>query len=1705
MSKYHHHNSSHQSKPVSSNVDSTLLDTITGILTDSNIPQLIEFIENDSITKLLNNWSYFASINDHVKFIDISIKLSRITHLINVHGGESNDEKKEDENTKNEIDVEQRLLNKIKFVNLKPNIINLYKEILSTHVRVVYRALNNNKPALTNSNLRMLTNVLAYDSTMAIEFLNGFDLTLNVLPTLLVPPKTSSIGQNDYLSIRYNFIKFWIMLNSQLSHFHRKDVLNNNFKIMNNLWKFLNIDSEHIIKSLVDFITNKILLESNFRKSTKCKILNENFLFKFQSIFKKFDSNPWFITFLTTLVQDPTHGLTYPNHTFWYINHKQDTSGVTIQINNKSFKINNKLLYSFLTSLKPSESIVQLNFIITILKSNQELIPPYMNWLVQHGGGYHDPSLTSWWITYTLLYSNVLQLANESESDGDDIYDKKFNVKLMAEYVALSPLNKQSLTKGLETNKLLITQLSLQLIQFQLLKLESLVSLIDDAKDKQNLIDLVGASLPDISVLNQVYEKYSKGDESNKLIKLTSTMILNKYATLSLQRDTSTTTILKLANNGINQLLSLTNLTSNYDLSLLDYYLSIQFTNNQTEFKWWNKINSNLSLFTLLIKLLIVNKDSASTSLNLKIKNLLLKLTTNNSLLFNQTLIESPLVALIESLSVSEVVDDEKVWNLLDESISRSIRSPYKYLDISHEKYNDVSIFIIVVFEQFKFVIDKDEDTNKNRIQVLVEFIKYLVIVGESKSTLLRLFEDYVNTSDDVKKVVDNSKLLQVLEFNEKENTTTDSFLSFINSSSAYLSKHLITLEKKIPTSDLDFGGLLNRLKLVVQDENHQYDALIVELVSKIGNYLVSKNSSPNLVNYTISELYLKDLINHTDGVISSNKVKFAEVFNDILQQLNIYASYLNNYSFEKFNQSISEGFQTYLSNFCWLFTNDQISQLELSTSNNQILLLELGQLNLSRSIPTSFSFYRQLKAISEESLLQTKQSVLSNLLQLNLIDNSEEFIKEEVESILSSKSKIDYYLLTSLINSQDENVKQNVIKLISTFKLDDNDDELLIVVASSLSKDEGLKELFDQATALAIKLLKSNSIEWTQALNIFINGIDSVNKEELLELLFSYINEHGFKYSVDAKFPQLLSKLITSTMDQQFINWIHKSILYITKKFAELDSLSANFNQFLTNFQVNIVNKVNIWQLIPNNTLNTQLEVLLNHAVWISNSTYLSYISDLVLSGNNKSIEFEKLLQIFINNPNNLLLSSLPNGSNGKSRYLSSLIIFNLFNLDITINSKSIHLQDKLVSFYLGSTRLEDLVLKQILIKIESKTMKSWINKVSNWEIIEEMSNSDLDIIGGQEDRLILPEGSNFIITLNKNFIKNSIKATPSSVSFDLNHTWSEKDFETYSANKENDSYSSTVYDSEFLLMLIINNDELVMDKEELLKPKFNIKKLIDSHLLQFIVIQLSHPKVASIAKILLNGILNSLSTTEGDEENKADAEAFKDLNIYKVYISNILNTLRKEQSNSIPHLIYYFYSNLIPILSNPGNFLYEKSFRYVLSNPYLKSNDIPLYSSIILSKINDSETENDESYYKQINWLIESFIDGTVNTEDLNLVKFRNVIEWLMNLTNSPYISVKIKYLILKYLYIIESIDQGADLLITRFGILTNLNQVLDKVNQEEYSKRDDLLKQQLLLNIKQVILRLGVVGESSKRIRDWTGDDLPQYIKRVHTSHS
>ena len=108
-------------------------------------------------------------------------------------------------------------------------------------------------------------------------------------------------------------------------------------------------------------------------------------------------------------------------------------------------------------------------------------------------------------------------------------------------------------------------------------------------------------------------------------------------------------------------------------------------------------------------------------------------------------------------------------------------------------------------------------------------------------------------------------------------------------------------------------------------------------------------------------------------------------------------------------------------------------------------------------------------------------------------------------------------------------------------------------------------------------------------------------------------------------------------------------------------------------------------------------------------------------------------------------------------------------------------------------------------------------------------------------------------------------------------------------------------------------------------------------------------------------------------------------------------------------------------------------------------------------------------------------------------------------MNLLNSPFITTNIKSLILTFIYTVQKIDHGSDMLITKYGILTNLEQFQQKYNSElsTVDEKSKLINEQLKLNIDEISVRFGVSVGSHKRIRTWTSGDLSSYVKRIHKS--
>ncbi|KAI5958409.1 hypothetical protein CANMA_004253 [Candida margitis] len=1574
------------------NVDYRLVEQLNQIQSSTdNLESIFHLIQRGDLARALPIWSYYSSTNNHKEFVDITNKLNHVLHKV--------------------------IENKDNFLPVRQVIIDIAKDILINYTRVTYRALSSLKPSSTNPTIRLIDHLIIYDSTIAQEFLNSFDLTLPALPKLMTPSKIEiEAGEvNDAFSIRSNFMKLWIDLCSNVAYYHRLDLLTNHLKIVKNIWKYLQYDTINSLQHLIQFLNDKLLDEHNFKKAQKCKILNDSFMYKANILFNKI-KEPFFLDFMTKVTTDFKNGLVFANDKLWTQN---SDVGVIVEVNNKKFKVANKLLYTLLTSLKPTDSNKQLQFIVKVLSHCQELVSPYMNYLVQHGGGYHDPSLTSWWISHTLLYTNVLQIPVPKFDTNIEFI--KFDFRSIIESIVFAPLSKGALVEGLSSKTGLTVQLTLQLILFILKRLEQV---IDAINSRQELIGLAFSQLPDVTLIAQ-----QLSTQPSKLTHLTALTIINKYKTL-VPSSLNKSSLQKLIATGVSDIVSKSEM-SNHDLSMLDLYMNLQ---NQ-DFKWWNKNNGANSFYTSLIKL--ASKSTITSNFATKIYHLLNRLS-KDKMFFNQNLLVTPIMALIYSLD-SEMTPE--FWNMFDEVVARCVRSPYKYLDVAHDKYQDESIFVVAMFEQFKFLLNKGSD--EKYLKWLFKFLKYSIVFGEDKKVMASLVSQL-----GVDDLVDKLGLNQSLAFVTSSATSQDSSImeAVYNSSVKDLAKKPNAIEKKLISSNLDYLAVLSLITMVL---NKQVPAtsLITMLFSKLWSFLM--NSSQEAIDYFTSEMTWGKLFQGNTGNDETKLV--IKLYGETLKVVpNFSSTSLSRFVFDK----LSSGNVDFI-DYMWLLDATQLNQL-LNTSDG--MLFESAVVSSAdKNIKLTFvQFWKLLKSEGRDRV-----DLLTGLLDSNLVMMTNFELAKVVDEVVSQPS--DYGLLSVIIKKSNSVAAQLLEKSLQ-------DDALnCLIVSSMLESGMDVPPAYTKLVMDVIqRKLDSNSVEessWNQVLSILSaqETIDPITAEKVLQQI-------TFKQTTNAVFIHFVIKF---PQHDSISTWLHKSMLYITKSFAESDSLSDKFELFVNHIGDYIL-ETNIWSVVPASILNTQLEVILQSK--FINKNYLKYVIKLLLVSPKNKIDFQKLFQIALTS--STCLDGLPSEQNASLRYFSALIIYILYNFDHSKLSNLISLKTVLEK-YQGLNRCEDLLLKFVLQKMEAKVSVSWITIVSNWELSEELVGDELSLV--EMDKLITKQNEQLTVSLNKGIIQNSLH------SLEMNLPRFGKGVEFWhqieALERENSLQSTNhlAYDCEFLYMIILNNDELLKytkQEDASVVYSFNIKNLIDTGVLQFIVANLSNTKYASIAKIILNKILTSI-----DDEANAH---FKDKNIFRVYLSTICFTLQQQQE--IPKLIWFVYSQFVPILANPGHFLYELAFRYVLAHPSLNKWDIPLYNAIT------HPSESTEWFYRQLNWIIEQITNGLCTTGDLTLL-VRNVIESVLNLLNSKTLNMKLKVSILKLVYKIQSIDQGSDLLITRFGILSYLEMMSSEL------KEANVFDQQLKVNLMEILSRFEISVGRSGRVIDWTGEQLDDNIRRIY----
>lgn len=1709
-----------------SNVDQDLLTRLGKSAED--VSSLDEFIETDGLKRVLHSWSYFSSVNSHSEFVGTTIKLSRVT---------------------------DKFLECSQSDALRQNIKEFYLELLKEYTKYIYRALSSIKPSLTNPMLNILTNLVQFDQQLASQFLENFDLNLPVLAKLLVPSKSDlekysnkkDVKDAHYSIIRFSFIKFWLALNSSVSGSIRKDLLIQHSKIMNNLWKYMNdIDHITVLLSIFKFLDSRILDQENFKRATKTKILNDNFIFKFLSLYARLSKNDDKLAFnaytelLKKMMTTSDFGLVFPTPKLWL---EGNDDGVSLVINNKSFRVNNKLIYNFLTNLKPSDSNSQLQMVISTLKANPEIIPPYLNWIVLNGGGYHDPSLTSWWIGFTLLYTEILLLPVPNVNRR-----AKLSTNCLSENIILAPLSKGALAKAVESKYRLIQQFGLQMIMLLLKKLDMILSEFDNI-NKRELIELVFLCLPEHTALTRILTSCNEDSskERAKLMKFTAVSILDFYQKLY---PISYIALDNFISKEVGAIVNENDRNVLFSVTILEAYLSIQVNQqDEQELKWWNRINGGNSLFVCLLQL--ASRGDISSRNMKKFLSILFRLT-EGTIIFRDSLLVSPMIPLAHLLR--SIQTESKIWHLLNETISRAVKSPFKYLDLSHETFDDVSLFVVVLFEQLPFTYNSCDSKGKAElVEWACNLVLHLKLAGEPRDILDKLLLGFISSSAEAGHTFEEISGAKLIKFEEEAPIPRDFTLIeyLVKSSNRFIIREAIDLSNKVITSSYEFSALVVRLDIILNEVPDQYGykhTVLSKMMNLLGNYVLNMiNLDQKLADFLISRRFLSLLIGNDPSKesLGDDRILVILLLNEICLQLPSEIFYEGESNIKSTLKRIimSEDIiplknQAVFAKFFWILSELQFQEyLHKHEFKNEIICSEVCHEILRRKIKISFDDFNSLWMNLTSKDLQLKNAILDEVLKARLVLVREENFSNLLDLVISGKK--DIFLLkeylydtgfdsaTILIEDIQERLGRKAL-----------DDPILVCFMGfaltglpiDVLHDESHRALLNTLVAQMCKFLKSEETCRMILQGYFIYVLkfalcildkDYVAEEikgQLIEGIYESIDSDYFSRSLCQEFASFASYVISldNAVSSHNRFWMQNSMLFITRKIAESSTLSLDFTNFLKKFDEVLLSLLLsskcLLEIIPLHVIGTQLEAIFSHKQLLPNGELLEHLNIilflLLIKGAPKGINHQRLMQIFINNDINPL-NGFPNLENNRIRFISSLIIYFLYSFDRKSNSNPAFMK-KIIEFYLGTSRADDLVIKSILVDIEKNCSYSWMNLIAGWELAEEDQSENSE--EPEMEKLTRKEGSRLSLWLSKRIIKNSIANKGSYLledEFDSPLSWSFLNRKNMSAFEKYNcaqvffdrcksclpvNYKECLYDPEFLMLLFLNNTELTRYEENAAKqgPTLNldIEKISESHFLEVIVLNLSHPikRVETIATILLKNLLVSCE----------NSDRFKDKSLFTVYISNILFTFKNSEDRASP-LVWFFYSSLIPIMLNPGHFLYEKAFKYVLSHPSVSSNDLALYYEIM----NPKEEDNDEgTYYKELTWLLECLIEGTRTTEDLMLLRSKNALEGILNLLNSFVAPKSLQSLVLRFIYILQTIDGGSDLLITKYAALAQLAEFKNslKINT---SKKTEMIDKALSINVDEIALRWAVSVGGSKRIREWTSDGLPAYTKRLHTS--
>jgi nucleolar pre-ribosomal-associated protein 1 len=192
-------------------------------------------------------------------------------------------------------------------------------------------------------------------------------------------------------------------------------------------------------------------------------------------------------------------------------------------------------------------------------------------------------------------------------------------------------------------------------------------------------------------------------------------------------------------------------------------------------------------------------------------------------------------------------------------------------------------------------------------------------------------------------------------------------------------------------------------------------------------------------------------------------------------------------------------------------------------------------------------------------------------------------------------------------------------------------------------------------------------------------------------------------------------------------------------------------------------------------------------------------------------------------------------------------------------------------------------------------------------------------------------------------------------------------------------------------------------------------------------------HTDIRHQARVQLSNLVVKLQSSDLETKDQL-----------RILLGELLETYEQHLADHpgvpLPYLVGTFATRTLHVLADPTHFMYPKINRYLMRSPQWRTGRLPGYwmENTILS-----QPEEDDAYWKEVQWVADWLVDGLRTTGDLDLLRRSSAFERVMALYGSPAASDKlVKNKVLELVFRAAEVD--ANTLVTRTGCLAWLDTI-------------------------------------------------------------